>query len=69
MPWTPEQRNALPFLPDDIARCRGSGEDGEWREGCEDCARRLAPTAGERATNMEPPEIITFSCEYRIEWI
>lgn len=67
MPWIPEQRSVLPHLPDDVARCRGVGEDGEWREGCENCARRLAPVAGDRVVSMEPPAIIAFECEFLIE--
>lgn len=57
------------FLPFDKARCRGVGDDEggtlpwEWREGCEDCLRRLAP-GGER--QMEPPPVVAFECEYRI---
>jgi hypothetical protein len=67
MPFIPEQRSVLPFLPDDVARCRGVGEDGEWREGCENCARRLAPALGDRAEYLEPPPIVAFWCEYLIE--
>jgi hypothetical protein len=32
-------------LPADIARCNGYQDDGEWREGCEDCLRRTVPPA------------------------
>lgn len=50
------------------ARCPGSGsyEDGKWhwREGCDDCQRRIL-WAGEGW--MDPPPIIAFECEYRIE--
>ena len=52
-------------LPNDIARCPGSGSEGDWREGCEDCARRLAPRP-EMTVWMEPPPIIAFWCEYHI---
>ena len=52
-------------LPHDFARCAGDGSDDEgWREGCDDCLRRTAP-GGEQ--HMEPPPIIVFECEYRIE--
>jgi len=67
MHWEPEQRTVLPHLPDDVARCTGVGEDGEWRAGCENCARRLAPVSGDRVVSMEPPAIIVFECEFMIE--
>ena len=54
-------------LPNDIARCAGVGNDEEgWREGCEDCMRRTSPPA-EMQWWIEPPPIIVFECEYRIE--
>lgn len=54
-------------LPNDVARCAGVGDDYEgWREGCEDCARRLAKSDRAETTWMTPPTIIAFSCEYRI---
>ena len=50
-----------------IARCLGSGsyEDGKfyWREGCDDCQRRVAWT---KEDWIDPPPIIAFECEYRI---
>ena len=50
-----------------VARCLGTGsdEDGEWhwREGCDDCQRRVAWT---REDWIDPPPIIVFECEYRI---
>ena len=50
----------------DFARCRGVGNNKDgWREGCENCARRLAPASGD-VPNMEPPYIIVFWCEYHI---
>lgn len=53
-------------LPNDVARCPGVGSDTEgWREGCEDCARRL--DGGDNVVHMMPPEIIVFECEFRIE--
>ena len=52
----------------DFARCRGVGNNKDgWREGCENCARRLAPASGD-APNMEPPFIIVFWCEYHIPY-
>ena len=57
------------MLPNDIARCTGVGDDAEgWREGCEDCMRRTAPsTTGDVYAWITPPAIIAFSCEFRIE--
>ena len=56
----------------DFARCRGVGyarEDDprviEWREGCEDCLRRIVPSTIIRS-QIEPPEIIAIECEYYI---
>lgn len=55
-------------LPNDVARCHGVGNDEEgWREGCEQCLRRIVPTIGDRAVYMTPPPIIAFECEYLIE--
>ena len=52
-------------LPNDIARCAGVGSDEEgWREGCEDCLRRL--DKGDAVVHMTPPPIIAFWCEYHI---
>jgi hypothetical protein len=54
-------------LPEDVARCPGSGSEAEgWREGCEDCLRRIC-TPGENSPWIEPPPIIAFWCEYLIE--
>ena len=64
---TPEQRNRLPVLAADVARCLGVGEDGHWREGCEHCARRIAPIEGGPVVYLTPPPIIAFWCEYLIE--
>ena len=51
----------------DIARCAGVGSDEEgWREGCEDCARRLAESTSDVSAWMMPPAIIAFWCEFRI---
>ena len=56
------------MLPNDVARCAGVGNDEEgWREGCEDCARRLAVSTGDVYAWMLPPPIIVFWCEPRIE--
>lgn len=55
-------------LPNDVARCAGVGNDDEgWREGCDDCARRLAKSTGAVSAWMMPPAIIAFWCEFRIE--
>lgn len=57
-------------LPNDIARCDGVSyeEDGVtyWREGCENCLRRIAPRDGVYPF-IYPPAIIVFECEYLIE--
>ena len=56
------------MLPNDVARCAGVGDDEEgWREGCEDCARRLSESTGAGTAWMLPPAIIAFWCEFRIE--
>ena len=55
------------MLPNDVARCAGVGDDDEgWREGCEDCARRLAESTSDVSAWMMPPAIIAFWCEFRI---
>lgn len=60
----------MAWLPDDVARCQGSGSNADgWREGCDDCLRRIAPVAGDRAVWIVAPPIIVFECEYRIEVI
>jgi hypothetical protein len=64
---TPEQRSVRPVLAADVARCLGVGEDGEWREGCEHCARRIAPIDNNQVVYLSPPPIIAFWCEYLIE--
>ncbi len=52
----------------DTARCHGVGDDKEgWREGCETCQRRTAPSRSELAWYIMPPPIIAFECEYLIE--
>jgi len=57
-------------LPHDVARCAGVGFQGDagwdWREGCEDCLRRTAPTDERSGVYMDPPAIIAFKCPYRI---
>lgn len=51
----------------DVARCNGYGSDEEgWREGCDNCLRRIAPRP-EQVWVMEPPPIIVFECEFLIE--
>lgn len=63
------------MLPDDIARCAGvwypepEAEDGiDWREGCEDCQRRVAPWPLDRKALwcIEPEPILVFSCAFQI---
>ncbi len=54
-------------LSNDIARCPGVGDDTEgWREGCDDCLRRTAPRP-DPVWVIEPPSVIVFECESRIE--
>jgi hypothetical protein len=54
-------------LPNDVARCAGVGDDEDgWREGCDDCLRRISPKTSDNVWMMAPPEIITFECEFRI---
>jgi len=57
-------------LLNDVARCNGVGYDEgngmEWREGCENCARRLCIVAGHTHWWIEPPPIISFECEFLI---
>lgn len=58
----------MTMLKNDVARCAGVGGDEEgWREGCEDCARRLAESTSDVSAWMMPPAIIAFWCEFRIE--
>jgi len=59
-------KNNDPFLPNDVARCKGIVSDGELFEDCENCLRRLAP-ATVNVFYIEPPVIIAFWCEYLIE--
>jgi len=57
-----------PYLPNDYARCNGSGSDEEgWREGCDNCLRRIAKSTSHLVLMMQPPAIIVFECEYLIE--
>ncbi|WP_420465596.1 hypothetical protein [Panacagrimonas sp.] len=53
-------------LSADIARCDGVQYDGEFREGCDDCLRRTAQR-GDRAVMIEPPALVVFECEMRVE--
>lgn len=58
------------YLSADIARCRGFGDGPEgWLPECYDCLRRTAPWAGipGGGTYMQPPQIVTFVCDYYIE--
>ena len=55
-------------LPDDVARCAGSGSDEEgWREGCDVCLRRLSSSDGEWVFHMLAPPIIVVECEFLID--
>jgi len=63
----PVNTNAQRGLSADVARCAGVGEDGDWREGCDTCLRRLSPVIGDIGVHMSPPLIITFWCEYHID--
>jgi hypothetical protein len=53
----------------EVLGCPGDGyrEDGrwDWREGCDDCTRRTRPDPADGV--IEPPLIIAFECELRIE--
>lgn len=54
-------------LPNDIARCKGIGDEEEgFYEECVTCLRRTAPREGEGPW-MDPPPIIALWCEYHIE--
>lgn len=55
----------MSWIPSDVARCQGVGDDIEgWREGCETCMRRTSPLG---RVHMKPPQIIAFWCEFLIE--
>lgn len=57
-------------LPDNVARCQGSGSDEDgWREGCETCLRRTAPLPAPHVMTwmISPPAIITFWCPHEIQ--
>ena len=62
----------FPSLLPDIERCPGVGEqEGHewfWREGCDDCVRRLDlfSEAPPGSITMTPPPIIALECERRI---
>jgi hypothetical protein len=53
----------------EVLGCPGAGisEDGQWhwREGCEDCQRRIRPDPAHGV--IEPPAVIAFECELKIE--
>lgn len=53
-------------LPADVARCAGVEDEGQWREGCDDCLRRTSPRDLERVWMMAPPDLVGFECEARI---
>lgn len=51
----------------DVARCPGyETDEGDFREGCEDCQRRTDRSTFPLNVWMEPPLIIVFECEARI---
>jgi hypothetical protein len=64
------KNHTMKTLPDDYDRCDGFSyiEDGKlnWREGCENCLRRIAPRP-DPCWMMSPPPIIAFECEFLIE--
>jgi hypothetical protein len=53
----------------EVLGCPGAGiqEDGQfdWAYGCADCLRRIRPDPADGV--IEPPSIIAFECELRIE--
>ena len=53
----------------EVLGCPGDGiqEDGEfdWAYGCADCQRRVRPDPADGV--VEPPPIVAFECELRIE--
>ena len=53
----------------EVLGCPGAGisEDGQfdWAYGCADCLRRVRPDPADGV--IEPPSIIAFECELRIE--
>jgi len=53
-------------LAADVARCDGHKEDGEFREGCDDCLRRTSPRPFRFVVAMQPPPLVVFECEARI---
>jgi hypothetical protein len=57
-----------PRLAYDVARCTGAGSGAEgWREGCENCLRRIVPGRAERQAMIAPPVLVVFECENLIE--
>ena len=55
-------------LPDDIARCRGVGDDADgWREDCVNCLRRTTPPTGHDQCWMEPYPLLVFCCPWYME--
>jgi hypothetical protein len=64
------KNHTMKTLPDDYARCDGEGAEENskwhWREGCENCLRRIAPRP-DPCWMMSPPPIIAFECEFLIE--
>ena len=59
------------MLSNDVSRCAGVSDidDGvtHWSEGCEHCKRRTDVVDGVEYSQIEPPPIIAFWCEFLIE--
>ena len=53
-------------LPNDIARCSGSGEPEAWRAGCEDCRRRTDRSTFPLQVWMAAPPLVDGKCEARL---
>lgn len=54
-------------LAADVARCGGyENEEGDLREGCDDCLRRTDRGDFPMQSWMAPPLIVVFECEARI---
>ena len=55
-------------VPADVHKCPGVGSDADgWREGCDDCLRRIGePAMPDRVWWMSPPAVVVFWCEAHI---
>jgi hypothetical protein len=64
--WRPSHIRAHGW---EVLGCPGAGiqEDGQfdWAYGCADCLRRVRPDPADGV--IEPPPIVAFECELRIE--